>query len=42
MLQLNKQYPQDVGILAAFFLNLVKLQAGQVRQSKNKSRTGPL
>ena len=30
-LRLNKQYPQDVGILSAFFLNLVKLQAGQVR-----------
>ena len=29
-LQLNQQYPQDVGVLAAFFLNLVKLQAGQV------------
>ncbi|CAL5220012.1 g1957 [Coccomyxa viridis] len=28
-LRLNKQYPQDVGILSAFFLNLVKLQAGQ-------------
>ena len=30
-LRLNKQYPQDVGVLSAFFLNLVKLQAGQVR-----------
>ena len=29
-LRLNKQYPQDVGVLSAFFLNLVKLQAGQV------------
>ena len=29
-LRLNQQYPQDVGVLAAFFLNLVKLQAGQV------------
>ncbi len=30
-LRLNKQYPQDVGVLSVFFLNLVKLQAGQVR-----------
>ena len=29
-LRLNKQYPQDVGVLSVFFLNLVKLQAGQV------------
>lgn len=32
-LRLNRQYPQDVGVLSAFFLNLVKLQAGQVRPS---------
>lgn len=31
-LRLNKQYPRDVGVLSAFFLNLVKLQAGQVNQ----------
>ena len=30
-LRLNRQYPQDVGVLSAFFLNLVKLQAGQAR-----------
>lgn len=30
VLRLNAQYPQDVGVLSAFFLNLVKLHAGQV------------
>ncbi|CAK0769933.1 hypothetical protein CVIRNUC_003717 [Coccomyxa viridis] len=29
VLRLNAQYPQDVGVLSAFFLNLVKLHAGQ-------------
>lgn len=31
VLTLNKQYPQDVGILSAFFLNLVTLNANEVR-----------
>ena len=30
VLRLNKQYPADVGVLSAFFLNLVTLKAGQV------------
>ena len=30
VLRLNKQYPLDVGVLSAFFLNLVTLKAGQV------------
>lgn len=30
VLRLNQQYPDDVGVLAAFFLNLVTLKAGQV------------
>ena len=32
-LRLNAQYPADVGVLAAFFLNLVTLKAGQARPS---------
>ena len=39
-LRLNKQYPQDVGVLSAFFLNLVKLQAGQVCASVHVSADG--
>ena len=35
VLRLNAQYPQDVGVLSAFFLNLVKLHAGQVRAYPN-------
>ena len=31
VLRLNEQYPDDVGVLAAFFLNLVKLKPDQVR-----------
>jgi mannose-6-phosphate isomerase class I len=31
VLRLNEQYPKDVGVLAAFFLNLVSLKPGQVR-----------
>lgn len=30
VLRLNEQYPLDVGILSAFFLNLVTLKPGQV------------
>ena len=30
VLRLNDQYPLDVGVLSAFFLNLVPLKAGQV------------
>ena len=30
VLRLNEQYPLDVGVLSAFFLNLVTLKAGQV------------
>ena len=30
VLRLNAQYPLDVGVLSAFFLNLVTLKAGQV------------
>lgn len=33
LLRLNEQYPGDVGVLAALFLNLVTLKAGQVRFS---------
>ena len=29
VLRLQGQYPDDVGVLAAFFLNLLHLQAGQ-------------
>lgn len=31
ILRLNQQYPRDVGVLAALFLNLVVLGAGQAR-----------
>lgn len=31
VLRLNAQYPGDVGVLAAFFLNLVQLRPKQVR-----------
>ena len=31
VLRLNAQYPGDVGVLAAFFLNLVQLRPMQVR-----------
>lgn len=30
VLRLNEQYPLDVGVLSAFFLNLVTLKPGQV------------
>lgn len=30
VLRLNEQYPDDVGVLAALFLNLLHLQEGQV------------
>ena len=30
VLRLNHQYPSDVGVLSAFFLNLVVLRTGQV------------
>ena len=30
VLRLNEQYPGDVGVLSAFFLNLVRLRPGQV------------
>ena len=30
LLRLNKQYPEDVGVLAALFLNLLTLRKGQV------------
>ena len=30
VMRLHQQYPNDVGVLSAFFLNLVELQADQV------------
>ncbi len=32
VLRLNEQYPSDVGVLSAFFLNLVTLKEGQVSE----------
>ena len=32
VLRLNEQYPRDVGVLSAFFLNYVTLKPGQVEQ----------
>lgn len=31
VLRLNKQYPDDVGILAVYFLNYIRLKADQVQ-----------
>lgn len=31
VLRLHAQYPNDVGVLSAFFLNLVELKADQAR-----------
>lgn len=30
VLELNMQYPEDVGVLSVFFLNLVSLKANEV------------
>ncbi len=35
VLRLDAQYPADVGVLSAFFLNLVTLKAGQARRLRN-------
>ena len=32
MLRLNAQYPADVGVLSAYFLNLMVLEPNQVRR----------
>jgi len=37
VLRLNEQYPLDVGVLSAFFLNLVTLKPGQVWRSTSPS-----
>jgi len=42
VLRLHQQYPSDVGVLSAFFLNLIVLRTGQVPPKPDYPPYSPL